>query len=771
MALSERWLMIQLAHFELLRIQLKVSKKKLMNKLKHYVKRVLETPPQQLPTKFFGVIKRKITAKYRHNRDTRKPTYLSTTIAADLQGYLTNPPRDKLEPAKDDIIALADLYCQHYFDLLGSGWVQVKHGMQCRGVEGHRYDIDDTLQPDDDGHWLKDRINSPNLPYAQRVWRLIDKDYVPIDWQRDFKCGYRWSEKVISTQAKYGHQLGMDIKVPWELARAQHFPMMAYAFALTGDSKYVQEFRNGVLDFIATNPPRYGANWICTMDVSIRISNWLLAYDLLKGYEATFDDKFEAEFKRGVYQHGKHIISNLEWSAELRSNHYLSNVVGLLFVAAYLPSTPEVDAWLAFAVQELIVEVKAQFGEDGANFEASTNYHRLSAEMVIYGTALVLGLQEEKSSALRSYDYRLHQGLSMLRPAPMPLYEMGDQKIPFPAWYIERLEKMAEFTIHIIKPNGKVPQFGDNDSGRFLKIQPNFQRLMVAEAKQKYANLEGYDDLPDEAIYWDEDILDHRHLVAAINALFGRRDFADFVGEGFWEGDVVVDLANGVRLPSYLKGGMSTAQEKTIGDRLPILEDNLVQHTLEIPVQGGNLHDDLVRFAYRDFGLYLFRSKRLYLAVRCGSVGQNGNGGHAHNDQLSIELTIDGENYVVDPGTYLYTPLPKRRDEYRSIKAHFSPQMGDVETGDLSVGSFAMRDKAKAKCLYFGEDGFAGVHQGFGQSTYRMIRIKNDVIMIDDYGAENLTLVPQIMPVSNGYGKLLTDQKNMNETIIQLVGR
>jgi hypothetical protein len=98
----------------------------------------------------------------------------------------------------------------------------------------------------------------------------------------------------------------------------------------------------------------------------------------------------------------------------------------------------------------------------------------------------------------------------------------SDRLTPFPAWYIERLEKMAEFTMHITKPNDHIPQIGDNDSGRFLKLQPAYRQMTVAEAKEVYANLDGYADLPDEAIYWDEDHLDHHHLVAAIQGLFGR---------------------------------------------------------------------------------------------------------------------------------------------------------------------------------------------------------------------------------------------------------
>ncbi len=143
------------------------------------------------------------------------------------------------------------------------------------------------------------------------------------------------------------------------------------------------------------------------MDVAIRVANWLVSYDLFHAFGARFDAEFERELMRSVYQHGSHIIANLEWNNEAVGNHYLADIVGLLFVAAYLPRSAETDLWLAFSVQELVKEVGHQFTPDGANFEASTSYHRLCAEMVVYATALVLGLQfgeTQCADSVRPYD-------------------------------------------------------------------------------------------------------------------------------------------------------------------------------------------------------------------------------------------------------------------------------------------------------------------------------------------------------------------------------
>ena len=34
---------------------------------------------------------------------------------------------------------LTERFLEHRFDLLGSGWVRVEHGMECAGVAGHRH--------------------------------------------------------------------------------------------------------------------------------------------------------------------------------------------------------------------------------------------------------------------------------------------------------------------------------------------------------------------------------------------------------------------------------------------------------------------------------------------------------------------------------------------------------------------------------------------------------------------------------------------------------
>jgi len=609
----------------------------------------------------------------------------------------------------------------HRFDLLGSGRVRVKYGMSCNGVEGHRYDPAEPVSPDPDGRWLQGRVTPANLPESRRIWALVDPGYEPIDWQLDFKSGFRWSATTWCRDVAYGHMPGVDVKVPWELARLQHLPQLALAHALLrspqkhgertadeaaapGASPYAREFRNQTLDFVAANPPRFGVNWVCAMDVGIRVANCLVAHDLFRAHGVRFDPEFESVLARSVYEHARHIVDNLEWSRALRSNHYLADVVGLLFAAAHLPRSPETDAWLAFAVQELVAAVREQFHEDGSNFEASTCYHRLSAEMAIYATALVLGLPDERLAALREYDCRRWRRTPPLAPAPIrfePLPD-GGRDAPFPNSHFERLEKAARFVMRAARPDGCTPQFGDNDSGRFLKLQPALRRVTAAQAKAEYVNLEAWDGPADDAEVLMEDQLDHRHLVAAANGMFEHPDLAEFAGpDRGLETEVVLALARN----AVLRGA------RTGPTRAPGEDQPSPPHCAFFP----------------DFGLYVYRVGPAYLAVRCGDVGQNGNAGHTHNDQLSFELAIDRTPVVVDPGTYLYTPLPEQRNLFRSTAMHSVLTMEGEEQNRWAPGRnglFSMLRPVGARLLEAEADAFAGEHSGFGPPATRRLRLE-----------------------------------------------
>ena len=654
---------------------------------------------------------------------------------------------------------LASMAADRRFDLLGSGWVEVAHGASCPGVEGTRYPAGEAVVPDPQGAWLAGRVTAPNLPEAKRRWALIDDAaYAPIDWQLDFKSGHRWSARTWHGDVRVGVPPRADVKVPWELARMQHLPLLALAAvtAESGPDRWARSFRAQVLDFCATNPPRFGVNWACPMDVGIRVANVTVAWDLFRANGTSFDAGFESVLAASVREHAEHLVTHLEWGPRGGANHYLANVCGLLFAAAHLARDPQVDAWLAFGIQELVRQTDAQFLADGGNFEGSTCYHRLSAEMVCWGTALVLGLPDARLEALASYDRSLHRVAPALDAAPMPTFDGS----PLSPEHFERLERIAGFARSVRTPNGELPQFGDQDSGAFLKVHPRHVRASASDARAKWANLAGWSPpgaAEGDGFWWEEPLSAVGLLAVAETIVGSARAPTDDVGAR-----LAAAYAGGVRrspraappTPAAPSSRPELADWEARIRALPAAQRD------ENEFRAGPLREGLRALAFPDFGLFVLRSDRLYLAIRCGSVGQRGNGGHAHNDQLGIELWIEGVPLVRDPGTYLYTADEAWRNRYRSVLAHFAPQVVGREPAELDLGIFRLPDRFGSVCHGFDDEGFVGGHRGYGPEVVRTVRVEPERIVVCDgllgEEARDLRLRPlsdwEPPPWSPGYG-------------------
>ena len=256
--------------------------------------------------------------------------------------------------------------------------------------------------------------------------------YQPIDWHSDFKSGYRWNPKTFYGNIRFGNTEGVDVKVPWELSRFQHLNVLGQAYVLTNDRKYAEEFSSQISDWIKHNPVAFGVNWKCTMEVAIRAANWLVAMEYFADKDL-LSQEFLKEFYGSVYEHGKFIRSHLEYSSKSATNHYIANIAGLFFISVYCPFFKESGQWQKFAIREFSEEIEEQIHPDGCDIEASTSYHRLVLEMFFYCELLC-----KRAGVKFSIEYQA------------------------------KLKKMFEFSLYCIKPNGSIPQIGDNDSGRFL---------------------------------------------------------------------------------------------------------------------------------------------------------------------------------------------------------------------------------------------------------------------------------------------------------------
>ena len=546
-------------------------------------------------------------------------------IDSSKQKYIVSFICKHFPDVLDSIISQTDKICSHIFDLLGSGPVKVYYGMKGQGFEGHCYNPQVSSNKTHGSSLITEKKALSAMSHERSAI-----SYEPIDWHIDFRSGYRWNPKTYYKDIKYGHRLGVDVKVPWELSRFQHLTTLGEAYFLSEDEKYATEFVNQVTDWIGHNPPSCGVNWKCTMDVAIRVCNWLLAWKFFED-SPSISNEFIARFFKSLLQHGRHIENNLEWSKTLTSNHYLSDIVGLIYLGVLIPEFKESEKWKNFGIEELKKEMFKQVYPDGLDFEASTCYHRLVLELFFYATFLVI--TNDKNFKEDNF------------------IDVGNEI--FGEKYLQRLYKMFKFVLYALKPNGKIPQVGDNDNGRLH-------------------------------IFTKRDVPDTRYLLT-LGAIFFKEPKIKVKEFGFCEETLWV----------FGEEGYKIWQD---------LEENCLANVKSR--------------AFPDAGWYIMRNDKDYMFISCGPNGQNGNGGHCHNDKLSFELCINGKDIIVDPGTYVYTSYPEWRNKFRSTAYHSTVVVDSEEQNRVDEKSlFEMKNDAEVKCLRWEMsseiDIFIGEHYGY----------------------------------------------------------
>ncbi|MGH7866540.1 MAG: alginate lyase family protein, partial [Candidatus Dormibacteraceae bacterium] len=93
-----------------------------------------------------------------------------------------------------------------------------------------------------------------------------------------------------------------------------------------------------------------------------------------------------------------------------------------------------------------------------------------------------------------------------------------------------------------------------------------------------------------------------------------------------------------------------------------------------------------------------------------------GSSGHGHADALSAHLSIDGREWLVDPGTYCYICPDGGREAFRGTPAHNTVDVDGLNQAD-AVGPFAWRrlPRVSTNTWVAGEsfDLFEGSHDGY----------------------------------------------------------
>lgn len=255
-------------------------------------------------------------------------------------------------------------------------------------------------------------------------------------WTRDWRFNHVWESGKSNYQFyERDKATPYDVKFPWELSRLG-FLLPVAETALISDEKNWKEYCFDVVqDWSDQNPAAKSVNWY-PMESSIRVINLGFILLLLAGIPSVKHNELSNILKI-ITIHGDYIFKNIEYS-DIRGNHYLANIIALLFVGHLLKDIYHpANKWFAYARVRLEGELLLQYLIDGVNFEKSVPYHRLVTELSLLGMMI---LEKEVISICDETKNRIKESI--------------------------------HFIDAYIRPDGLAPNIGDNDSARIFNFDP-----------------------------------------------------------------------------------------------------------------------------------------------------------------------------------------------------------------------------------------------------------------------------------------------------------
>lgn len=284
----------------------------------------------------------------------------------------------------------------------------------------------------------------------------IDDDII---WNKDYINDFVWENKKFNKYVLKDPNTRTDIKNIWELSRGYHILTVAKAYLMTKDDKYAEYVIKSIKNWIENNKFNYGVNWTVSMEVAIRASNFIEALIIIKKYRGITDvDK--RIINESLYQHGIYITNNLE-KGFITNNHYISNLVGLIYIGIYFRGIKNKklnqvgNKWIKFSIKQLLIELEYQVKEDGFIYEDSISYHCLTTEMVMICRKI-----------LEKNNIEVDEALEL------------------------KLDKMMVALNNVLIDGQHIPIIGDLDNGRYLPLDTCYyeDKCMFSYLKNEYIN-------------------------------------------------------------------------------------------------------------------------------------------------------------------------------------------------------------------------------------------------------------------------------------------
>ncbi|MBN1541829.1 alginate lyase family protein [candidate division KSB1 bacterium] len=240
---------------------------------------------------------------------------------------------DRFSDYKTEILRHADRFCQHEFEILN-----------CR----HRFSGKIDWHYD----WLGDRT-------------------IPL---RAMRPRHVWSPASVR-----------EVRYVWELNRHQHFLVLAKAYRLSGEARYLQELCNQWRSWLETNAPFCGVNAVSSLEMALRLISWTWTLAIV-GKNSELDEKLCSAIRFAIAWQADAICAFLSAGAGA-NNHLIGEATGLALVGCWFPEFRNSSTWRDTGFAIVFREIERQVYPDGVLKEQSLCYQRY-----VFVYALMVGL-------------------------------------------------------------------------------------------------------------------------------------------------------------------------------------------------------------------------------------------------------------------------------------------------------------------------------------------------------------------------------------------
>ena len=218
---------------------------------------------------------------------------------------------------------------------------------------------------------------------------------LPFFGQLSYSCGFppRWFSNPVTgesvspqqpwTQMRFASPLYGDLKFILEPSRFLFVYPLARAYALSGDERFPQAFWKTIEDWARHSPPMCGPMWICGQECSLRILAWSFALHAFINSPSTTNERV-ALLVSMIAAHAWRTAQTLGYARSQRSNHLISEAVGLWTAGTLFPELEEAHVWRNVGEHLLREAVADHITQEGVSQQHSFNYQRMILHLLLW---------------------------------------------------------------------------------------------------------------------------------------------------------------------------------------------------------------------------------------------------------------------------------------------------------------------------------------------------------------------------------------------------